>query len=82
MDYTLNQKNSLIVILIITALFFGLYPHSDHCSVLARLPVKFTCPDHTIHLAIGLFAYLGAVFLSQGEYLKQHKIKLPKMPTF
>ena len=62
---TINTKLLVTVFLLVNAVFWGLYPHSDHCSLLAKLGVV-ACPPHSIHVLTGLVAFLGAVLNQQG----------------
>ena len=61
----------LLAFLITNALFWGLFPHSAHCKVLADLSkmVNMTvkCPDHSVHLMMGIVFFLSAVFVAQKD---------------
>ena len=61
----------LLAFLITNALFWGLFPHSAHCKVLADfnnlLGVSMSCPDHSVHLVMGVVFFLLAVYLAQKD---------------
>jgi len=67
MDDTL--LNALIAFLICNAVFWGLFSHASHCKLIANFGIT-ECPQHWVHLLMGLIAYLSAVWLKQTTYLK------------
>ena len=56
-------------LLAVNALFWGLFPHSDHCQMATWLGMK-TCPSHYIHLGLGLIFYISAVLTAQQSYIQ------------
>ena len=48
----------LIVFFAINAIFWGLFPHNMHCNLIHMIPI--TCPDHYVHLIIGLISFIFA----------------------
>ena len=46
------------------ALFWGLFPHSDHCKVGILVGIK-KCPSYIVHLGLGLVFYILAVLVAQ-----------------
>ena len=52
----------LLTFLIVNALFWGLFPHETHCQVVNEVSklvnVKIDCPEHKVHLLIGLISCL------------------------
>lgn len=67
-------KVSILVFLITNALFWGLFPHSYHCelvSVISELvSVDIECPEHKIHLLMGLLFYIASVYFVQKDSLE------------
>ena len=61
----------ILAFLITNALFWGLFPHSAHCRVLADfnnlLGTSMQCPDHSIHLVMGVVFFLLAVYFAQKD---------------
>tara|TARA_Y100001970_G_C14137843_1_gene805346 strand:+ start:1252 stop:1464 length:213 start_codon:yes stop_codon:yes gene_type:complete len=51
--------------LLVNAIFWGLFPHSHHCALLAKLGIM-DCPNHVIHIFMGIASFLGAVVNQQG----------------
>jgi hypothetical protein len=56
-------------LLAVNALFWGLFPHSDHCQMATWLGMK-KCPSHYIHLGLGLVFYISAVLTAQQSYIQ------------
>ena len=50
----------------ISALFWALFPHSVHCSVLKNIGIT-ECPSHIIHVLLGLFLFVIAIVARQGN---------------
>ena len=61
-------KNLLVVFLVVNALFWGLMSHKVHCDFVALF--SNTCPSHTVHLVMGLIAFVLAVIVAQYDYIK------------
>ena len=63
----------LLSFLIINALFWGLFPHSAHCQLVDQVSklvnMKVECPEHKIHLLIGLVFYVASVYVAQKDKL-------------
>lgn len=63
----------LLAFLITNALFWGLFPHSAHCRVLndfnKMLSMNIKCPQHWVHLLMGLVFFGLAVYVAQKTYL-------------
>ena len=61
----------LLAFLITNALFWGLFPHSAHCKVLSDLNnllgISMNCPDHSVHIIMGIVFFLIAVYVSQKD---------------
>jgi hypothetical protein len=53
---------------LLNAIFWGLFPHSVHCQVVENT-VGVKCPPHIVHLLIGVFSFLLAMYLAQKEYI-------------
>ena len=64
----------LLSFLIINALFWGLFPHSAHCQLVEQVSklvnMKVECPEHKIHLLMGLVFYAASVYVAQKDSLK------------
>ncbi len=61
-------QNLLVAFLAVNALFWGLMPHKVHCDLVGMF--SNTCPSHTVHLVMGLIAFVLAVVFAQYDYLK------------
>jgi|TARA_Y100000389_G_scaffold180760_1_gene195842 hypothetical protein len=61
----------LLTFLIVNALFWGLFPHEAHCQFVGEitklLNVKFECPEHKIHLLMGLISFAAAIYVAQKD---------------
>jgi len=61
----------LLAFLVTNALFWGLFPHSAHCQVVSEINkligTKVKCPEHIVHLMMGLVFYLLSVFVAQKD---------------
>lgn len=61
-------KNIIVLFFVVNAIFWGLFSHSQHCSVAASLGV-INCPPHLIHLLMGLISFIIAIYVQQREYI-------------
>ena len=61
-------KNLIVVFLAVNALFWGLMSHKVHCNLVTMF--TNTCPSHTVHLFMGLIAFVLAVVVAQYDYIK------------
>ena len=63
------MENMILMIFIVNALFWGLFPHNAHCLVFENFNKLFkfniNCPPHHVHLLMGLFFYCLSVYYSQ-----------------
>jgi hypothetical protein len=63
----------LLTFLILNALFWGLFNHEVHCQVVDEVSkvvnLKIECPEHKIHLLIGLISYVAAIYVAQKDSL-------------
>jgi len=57
-------------LLVINAIFWGLFPHSYHCSLLKNIGI-IPCPSHIIHVIMGIASFIGAVFIEQGNFFNK-----------
>ncbi len=59
--------NALLFLLFLgSAMFFGLFPHSQHCAVFEYLNFS-QCPPHWFHVyVLGLGSFAGALFMRNG----------------
>ena len=64
-------KYLLLAFLVTNALFWGLFPHSAHCKVLADLNkmvgMSFKCPSHAVHLVMGITFFVLSVYVAQQD---------------
>ena len=58
----------LVVFFAINAIFWSLFPHNIHCDVATM--VLDVCPEHNVHLVIGLISFIVAFIIAQFDYLK------------
>jgi hypothetical protein len=67
MDLLVLGKQLLVALLLINAIFWGLFPHSAHCKVAANFGIK-QCPPHWIHVYVmGLLSFVMALYVQQGS---------------
>ncbi len=61
----------LLTFLIVNALFWGLFPHETHCQVVGEitklLNVNVECPEHKVHLLMGLISFVAAIYVAQKD---------------
>ena len=66
--------NSILLFTVINALFWGLFPHSTHCqfvNYMSRiLHVTIECPEHKIHMLMGLLFFALSIFIAQRDSMK------------
>jgi hypothetical protein len=58
----------LVAFFVLNAIFWGLFSHEAHCSLLAKVS-KMACPPHHVHLLMGVISFIAAVVIRQKEYL-------------
>ncbi len=67
------RKSTLFILLtsifVILAIFWGLFPHSVHCSVMSNFGIK-ECPSHIVHVTLGVIFFIVAIFTRQGNFFK------------
>jgi hypothetical protein len=65
----------ILSLLIINVLFWSFFPHSAHCYFLNGINNTFgttmKCPEHWIHISIGIIFYYIAVYYSQMDYINK-----------
>ena len=59
-------QNILVVFFAVNSIFWGLMPHSIHCSIVSSIIPE--CPSHTIHIGFGIFSFIVAVILAQWDH--------------
>lgn len=62
-------KTILVIFFAINAIFWSLFSHKTHCDFV-KMFVK-VCPEHNIHLTIGLLSFIIAFIIAQYNYLKK-----------
>ena len=67
-------KYLLLAFLITNALFWGLFPHETHCKVVSQISkvvnMKIECPEHRVHLVMGIIFYVLSIYLVQKNSLR------------
>jgi len=61
-------KNIVVIFFVINALFWGLAPHKSHCNLASLFGVT-NCPQHYVHLLMGLVSFIIAIYIQQREYI-------------
>ncbi len=64
----------LVLFLLINAVFWGLFSHKSHCELVKMFGISY-CPEHYIHLLMGLCFYIAAVYVQQQPYINYLKNK-------
>ena len=63
----------ILSLLILNVLFWSFFPHNAHCKFLSELNKVFVtsmkCPEHWVHLLMGIVAYFAALYYSQMNYI-------------
>ena len=63
----------ILALLIINVLFWSFFPHSAHCYFLDGINKTFgsaiKCPEHWMHLLMGIIAYFLALYYAQMNYI-------------
>tara|TARA_B100001173_G_scaffold277392_1_gene258809 strand:- start:683 stop:904 length:222 start_codon:yes stop_codon:yes gene_type:complete len=59
----------IIALLAVMAIFFGLFPHSYHISILRNMFPKNPIASHTGHIIFGFTFYTLAVLLAQRKII-------------
>ena len=67
-------KYLLLAFLVTNALFWGLFPHETHCKVVSEISkvinMKVECPEHRVHLVMGIIFYVLSIYLVQKNSLR------------
>ena len=67
-------KYLLLAFLVTNALFWGLFPHETHCKVVSQISkvinMKIECPEHRVHLVMGIIFYVLSIYLVQKNSLR------------
>ena len=65
----------ILALLIMNVLFWSFFPHSAHCYFLSGINSTFgtsmKCPDHWIHLSMGIGFYYITLYYSQMDYINK-----------
>ena len=65
----------ILALLIMNVLFWSFFPHSAHCYFLQGINQTFNtaikCPDHWVHLMMGISSYYLALYYSQMNYINK-----------
>ena len=65
-----SWKNILTILLVVNAIYWGLFSHSNHCALVRSFGIS-TCPSHSVHIIFGILCFLISVWIQQREFLKQ-----------
>lgn len=66
MDFLFLAKQFLVAFFLINAVFWGLFPHSDHCNLASKLGRK-TCAPHWVHVYVfGVLSFIISLYIKQG----------------
>ena len=69
------MNNVILALLIMNVLFWSFFPYSAHCYFLSGINSTFgtsmKCPDHWIHLSMGIGFYYIALYYSQMDYINK-----------
>lgn len=61
----------VLTFLITNTIFWSFFPHKAHCDFVNYinkiLSLNVKCPDHSIHLFIGLLFYILSVYYAQRD---------------
>ena len=67
-------KYLLLAIVVTHALVWGLFPHETHCKVVSEISkvinMKIECPEHRVHLVMGIIFYVLSIYLVQKNSLR------------
>ena len=74
-----NMEKLILTFFLANAIFWGLFPHNAHCLLLENINKFFKtnvkCPEHEIHLLMGLVFYIISVYYAQKNSIKNfHKL--------
>ena len=65
----------ILALLIMNVLLWSFFPHSAHCYFLDGINKTFgsaiKCPEHWIHLLMGIVAYFLALYYAQMNYINK-----------
>ena len=65
----------ILALLIMNVLFWSFFPHSAHCYFLDGINKTFgsaiKCPEHWMHLLMGIIAYFLALYYAQMNYINK-----------
>ena len=65
----------ILALLIINLLFWSFFPHNAHCYFLNGINNTFNtaikCPQHWVHLLMGIIAYFLALYYAQMNYINK-----------
>ena len=69
------MNSVILALLIVNVLFWSFFPHSAHCYLLSGINNTFgssiKCPQHWIHLLMGIVSYFLALYYSQMDYINK-----------
>ena len=60
--------NIIVIILIVNAIFWGLFSHKQHCEIANIFGIK-KCPSHWIHITFGIICFILAILIQQRNYI-------------
>lgn len=63
------MREFLIIFLLITALFLGLFPHDIHAKLFTKI-FGIRVPPHLVYIILSVICFATAICLSQEDYFK------------
>ena len=64
----MDFKSIFVILLLLNALFWGLFTHKSHCDFASNFGIK-NCPPHWVHVFVmGLGSFILALLIQQ-EYI-------------
>jgi hypothetical protein len=76
------MENIILTFFIANAIFWGLFSHRAHCMVFDYIKksfnIKMKCPEHYIHIIMGILFYLGSIYIAQRD-LPEFKKLMPNL---
>ena len=66
-----TKKVFILVFLALNAIFWGLFPHTEHCKVFTYFKnvtkSSMKCPEHKYHVLMGFVFYILSVYYAQKD---------------
>lgn len=59
----------LVLFALANAIFWSFASHSQHCDLANKLMPNMTCPDHSVHLMMGIAFFIAATYFHNKSYV-------------